>query len=390
MTACNGACVDLTSSQLNCGSCGSACASGKLCASSACYTPPPSTWQTLGADGQHSGNNPNETGRPPLAPLWSHTMGSGELWPVVFDNGTLFAMRGGTLYALNPADGSMKWTRALGNGTFSQNVGMPTTSGGRVYAAESGNSGNTFLYVVDEATGAVSQTFPFNSQWETYWAPLVVGDKVYFNGGGYGGMYGYNATTASQLFFVSLDQYDSWSPAVFNNVLYSFIDGNFRAHSITTGAVSWNITVPYAWSGYSMETAVVFGSKYGYFISPPTLYAVDPAAKSTVWSDGVSYSLMPAYAGNVVFAIGNKNLRALNATTGALLWTFAGDGALAYPPAIANGYVYVASDANTYAVDLHTHQQVWTTAKGGWMSIAGGSLFIASSSGALSAYSLSQ
>jgi outer membrane protein assembly factor BamB len=57
---------------------------------------------------------------------------------------------------------------------------------------------------------------------------------------------------------------------------------------------------------------------------------------------------------------------------------------------IANGYAYVASSGNTYAVDLATHQQVWTVATGGWLAVAGGDLFIAGSNGAVSAYNLSQ
>ncbi|HYQ40411.1 MAG TPA: PQQ-binding-like beta-propeller repeat protein [Polyangiaceae bacterium] len=41
--------------------------------------------------------------------------------------------------------------------------------------------------------------------------------------------------------------------------------------------------------------------------------------------------------------------------TGGLKWTFAGDGQLSSPPAIADGYVYVSSDENLYAVDVSTH-----------------------------------
>jgi outer membrane protein assembly factor BamB len=389
LTACGAVCVDLTSTQLHCGSCSNACPSGQLCAASACVVPPPSVWQTVGSDGQHSGHNPNETGRPPLALLWSQLIGTGTLWPVVYDGGTLFAMKGSTLYALDPASGTAKWSRALQSGGPG-GVGMPTAASGKVFAGMSGNGGDTFLYVVDQVTGTLTQTFPFASQWETYWAPLVVGTKVYFDGGTYGGMYGYDTATASQTFFVSLDQYDSWSPAIFGGKLYTFIDGNFRSHDPGTGAVQGTLAIPWTWTGYSMRTAPVFGSTYAYIVTPPSLYAVNPATMATVWSDGAGYTSMAAVANGVVFGVGNANLRALDAGTGKLLWTFAGDGALSYPPVVANGYVYVASSANTYAVDLTTHQQVWTAAKGGWLAVAGGDLFIAGSDGAVSAYNLSQ
>ncbi|AKU98417.1 hypothetical protein AKJ09_05081 [Labilithrix luteola] len=76
-------------------------------------------------------------------------------------------------------------------------------------------------------------------------------------------------------------------------------------------------------------------------------------------------------------------------TTGNLQWSFAADGALRYPPAIAAGYVYVASDSHVYAVSLDTHESVWQTDVGGWLSIGAGRLFVASANGVLTAFVLS-
>lgn len=72
---------------------------------------------------------------------------------------------------------------------------------------------------------------------------------------------------------------------------------------------------------------------------------------------------------------------------GDVSWSFAGDGNLSYPPVLAAGYVYAASDANVYALDPTTHQQVWTGTPGGWLSIANGQLYAAS---ALTAWQMTQ
>ena len=44
---------------------------------------------------------------------------------------------------------------------------------------------------------------------------------------------------------------------------------------------------------------------------------------------------------------------------GALLWTFPADGALSFPPVVAGRFVYVASNANVYAVDAATGTLLW-------------------------------
>jgi hypothetical protein len=79
-----------------------------------------------------------------------------------------------------------------------------------------------------------------------------------------------------------------------------------------------------------------------------------------------------------------------DAATGTLAWTFVGDTALSYPPVIANGFVYVASDSHVYAVDISTHKQADQGAFGGWLTISGHRLIVAGADGTLSAYLLTE
>ena len=97
--------------------------------------------------------------------------------------------------------------------------------------------------------------------------------------------------------------------------------------------------------------------------------------------DGNRVIVTPGGPGTALVALDNK--------TGATIWTFAGDGALRYPPAIAGSTVYVSSDSNVYAVDMTTHVASWTAPVGGWLSIGAGMLFV-SGGGVLSAYKLTR
>jgi len=93
-------------------------------------------------------------------------------------------------------------------------------------------------------------------------------------------------------------------------------------------------------------------------------------------------------ANGIVYAISGGQLYAVDAATGATRWTFSGDGQLSYPPVVTRGYVYVASTSVVYAVKPTTLIAVWKATPGGWLSVAGGNLYVAQANGTLSAYPL--
>ena len=97
---------------------------------------------------------------------------------------------------------------------------------------------------------------------------------------------------------------------------------------------------------------------------------------------------MPAVANGAVYAISGGQLFAIDAGSGARLWAFPGDGQLSYPPVVAGDYVYVASTSVAYAVKISTQVAAWKATPGGWLSIAGGKLYVAQPNGTLSAYTL--
>ena len=77
----------------------------------------------------------------------------------------------------------------------------------------------------------------------------------------------------------------------------------------------------------------------------------------------------PAVANGVVyFGSDDDNVYALNATTGARLWSYRTDGNVDSSPAIANGVVYIGSnDWNVYALNASTGAKLWNYTTGDWV-----------------------
>ena len=82
------------------------------------------------------------------------------------------------------------------------------------------------------------------------------------------------------------------------------------------------------------------------------VYALDARTGAKLWSYATGYSVQssPAVANGVVYVgSADGNVYALNASTGAKLWSYAaGNYAVYSSPAVANGVVYVGGN---YTVD---------------------------------------
>jgi outer membrane protein assembly factor BamB len=130
-----------------------------------------------------------------------------------------------------------------------------------------------------------------------------------------------------------------------------------------------------ATSGY--PNAVVSDGEKIYAVSPPALHAFRPDGATPEWSVVSAYSGVPAVANGVVYAISSGQLRAHDARTGAVKWTFAGDSTLQNQAIVAGRWVYVASYAKVYAFDTLSQTIAWEDSTGGWLSMAGGRLFVA-------------
>jgi len=117
------------------------------------------------------------------------------------------------------------------------------------------------------------------------------------------------------------------------------------------------------------------------------VYALNASTGAKLWSfaTGNEVDSSPAVANGVVY-VGSQddNVYALNASTGDKLWSFATGGSVfSSSPTVANGVVYIGSvDNNVYALDASTGAKLWSYTTGGAVlstpAVANGVVYVGS------------
>ena len=109
---------------------------------------------------------------------------------------------------------------------------------------------------------------------------------------------------------------------------------------------------------------IYFGSDDG------NVYALNASTGAKLWSfstgSAAALYVSPAVANGVVY-IGSfdANMYALNASMGTKLWSYNTGGAVSSSPAVVNGVVYFGStDSNVYALNAGTGAKLWSYATG--------------------------
>ena len=345
-------------------------------------------WPTFGGGADHTGYLPTSLGGSQFTLRWANNLGKVPHQVAVSGGRAYTSLRiyfqDTSLVAIDSSTGGELWRV---NYTGLAYMNPPTFFGADVFFQAS-NSSSSRIYALNGATGTQHWASPFVAQWEQYLAPAVDSTGVFVDGGTYGGIYAYNPTTGTQQFFVSLDQYDQWTPTLYNNGLYSFMTGKFRSHNKTTGAVLWTIDMGWDWAGYSMNRTVACADNRAYLVNDAVtipsggkdLTAIDLATHAIVWTARSKFLGTPATAHQAVFAINaGASVDAYDSNTGTYLGTYVapGETALAGQPIVTNDTVIVASATKTYLFDLKSRALRQTLNFGGTPSLAGESLYLA-------------
>ncbi len=357
------------------------------------------SWPMFQANAAHTGYLPVTLRPDGFRFRWKKVLGTGlALNPVAAGEGKVFAttlvyfVDAPQLFALRSSDGATLWTKGFGS-VYS--VNPPSFAYGNVYVQTGNHSADTWLHAFDGESGDAVFRSPHEAQWERYYAPTLYDGKAYVNGGTYGGMYGFDAYTGARLWFTSLQQYDQWTPAVAKVPAFSYqgsyYPGLYVRDRLTGTPGEFFVADPsFEWNGWSMNGAPVIGGHGEVLaIHDGRLISFDPGHGVIAWELQRDFRGQPSVANGRIYAIDGSRLVVLDEVTHTELWSW-------QPPSgepfgtmiITDSHVLASTSGGVHAIDLATHQSVWSYPALGSLALADDTLFVASEDGSLTALSV--
>lgn len=197
----------------------------------------------------------------------------------------------------------------------------------------------------------LSLAWQFHTEGKIESSPAISGNTVYF-GSNDGFVYAVDATSGALKWryddgggATTNDRLVMSSPCVDNGQVYvSTYNGHLLALDATTGALVWD----YAYGGQNMASPVASGGFVycgtGYPVK--SIFAVRASDGQKVWECPTLQYVhsSPAVVGGKVYIGANDgNMRALDAATGAVSWSYSSNGGMYLAsPAVDNGKVFFA------------------------------------------------
>lgn len=209
---------------------------------------------------------------------WNYDSGGFNRTPSIYDGKLYFVAQDEQLHVVNTDDGSLEWTRQLGD----NNGITPAISNGIIYISKMSYYSPTLL-ALDAYDGSVIWEFEF-----TDWGSAKVYTASVHDGSVYVGhhqsvYHSFDAESGDLEWKYNVGQLREGKPAIYDGTVYfSDFDGYLYAVNAEDGSEEWRFT---AGGGYiRSQPAVIDGTVYlgG---SDNAVYAVDAAAGTQVWSN---------------------------------------------------------------------------------------------------------
>ena len=347
-------------------------------------TPSPADWTEFHRDNMQRWN-PYETvldlgNVGSLQVKWKRSVGLYDLSPgtspAVVKGVIYFGSNDHNVYALNASTGTLMWSSATRGPVYSS----PAVVNGVVYVGSC--DGN--VYALNASTGAKlwSYATPIaEGQSCVISAPTVVNGVVYV-GSDDSSVYALNANDGTKLWRFSTGDGVVSSPAVANGMVYvGSENGYMYGVNAKTGALIWKVLTGIGKygqiNGVSSSPSVANGIVY-FGGGDNGVYALSATTGALIWRYGTGYYVFssPAVADGVVYITSVDGLMyALNASNGAEVWYYIINpdgylsGSLAASPAVANGVVYLATPVTNevYALEAKTGASLWTYSNSGFV-----------------------
>lgn len=325
--------------------------------------------------------------------LWDVDTGGGALNPPVEGGGRVYVSNNlyfgdQKAFAFDLGTGARRWSYSFGS---IHSAHPPAFGNDRVYVATGGH-GDSYVHAFDAATGSLQFRSGYGNQWSRWYAPVVVGNTVYTAGGYYGGLNAFDATTGARRWFANTAQYDGWSPAVRDNLVYAYTT-TLTVHDAATGTLSYSVADPgFSWGGYDVSASPALGSRNNLLVTQGgRLLSFDLTNRSIGWQVKGQYRRNVTVADEVLYVWNGTQVEARKESDGSHLWVWplpAGETAEGSVIATKN-ILFVSSNRRTYAIDMAARRATWSYPAGGHLAVSkDGKLIIAQSTGKLTAIAL--
>lgn len=351
-------------------------------------------WVTYQGNAAHTGHVPVVADPRVFTERWVTSVASGPLNPVTAADGHVLVSTEAyfgsqILRVLDLATGGVRWSYDFGG---IHAVHPPAYGGGRVYVTTSGH-GDSFLWAFDASTGVVAFRSAYGNQWSRYYAPVVLDGIVYMAGGYYGGMYSFDGTDGTERWFFDTNQYDQWTPAVRDGLVYAYTGSYSPKLSVVdaaTGVEQYAIADPsFDWNGWSMNIAPVLGGANNVLATQGgRLMSFDLGGRAIGWSRAGQFRGNVTVAEGTLYTVNGNQIEARAESDGALLWPWIPpQGHQLIGTLIAtDNLLFVSSATTTWAIDIASRGAVWAYPAGGHLALSrDGTLLIAQANGKVAA-----
>jgi outer membrane protein assembly factor BamB len=360
------------------------------------------SWPMLGFGVTHRSFNSSEnlldTGNVgSLDEAWSFQSGGPiDSSPVVVNGVVYFGSEDGDVYAVKASTGALKWSSSTGSAVKTS----PAVAGGTVFTGTT----NPTTYALYAGTGTVRWAAP--SALDAT-APIVSKGVAYF---GYGAGYTAAFQTTGGLRWAQPMNPVHDAPMLADGSLFvhtadSGGGGSLLALNPADASTRWtaftgpmtNFPSPVA----ATNGLVLVPSSTHAACSPTCLDSFTASAGAERWAAGSEIGCCGGYQSSAAIAYGDAfvgtggTVFAISTTDGSKVWSTsnASDPSEVSPPSVANGVVYVGTLNGTLeALDASTGATLWTSFLGGGVSgapvVVNGMVFVGAQDGRLYAFKL--
>lgn len=357
-------------------------------------------WETMQGNAAHTGYVPVTLDASRFAKAWewqrpgvTASGATGSIFPVVTSAGLVYVTANGigssapALFAINEADGLVKWVRPFTLGSVAASMNPPAVSQGTVYVPTTGHA-DTFLWSFDATDGTPRTKSSFLAQWSQILAPTVKGGVAYVNSGYYTGVvYAFEGTSGLKKWEASAGTDGMNTPSLDDaNRLYSHNGDTLAILDAQSGKLLGSIGADPRGSTFDYEGAPLVGAENSVtaLIGKPwddpdvrKLQNYDTGAGSVRWTSTKTYRRYPAVAKGVIYATSNtpKSFDAIDEKTGQVLWSWSPgstDSAFIHNVVVTDNLAFVSTTRAIYAIDLVQQKPVWQAITPGHVVISGG------------------